>query len=103
MTVYVDELRVWGVWKYGESCHMTADTDEELHEFAARIGMKRQWFQNRTGYPHYDLTIGRRAKAVRLGAVEVWARERLKELRCQQAETTSGGSQAERTAQEKKA
>lgn len=69
MPVYVDKLRDWG-WKYGKSCHLWADTNEELHEFAERIGMKREWFQKSTSGPHYDLTAGRRAKAVKLGAIE---------------------------------
>lgn len=51
-------------------CHLYADTVEELHAFAARIGMKRAWFQtSRSGTPHYDLTPGRRAAALKAGAV----------------------------------
>ena len=69
MTVYVDALNDWG-WRLGPSCHLLADTDEELHEFAARIGMKRAWFQPKST-PHYDLTASRREKAVKLGAREV--------------------------------
>lgn len=39
MGVYIDELRDWG-WRLGPSCHMIADTNEELHEFAAtKYGM----------------------------------------------------------------
>lgn len=33
MAVYVDSLVNYG-WKYGPSCHMMADTLEELHEMA---------------------------------------------------------------------
>ncbi len=52
-------------------CHLWADTEEELHAFAARIGMKRAWAQvSRRGVPHYDLTPGRRAAAVEKGAIE---------------------------------
>lgn len=44
MTVRVDELVVypnaWGPFRAG-SCHLTADTEEELHAFAAKLGMKR--------------------------------------------------------------
>ncbi|HMN12797.1 MAG TPA: DUF4031 domain-containing protein [Bellilinea sp.] len=43
----------------------------ELHEMADRIGMKRSWFQDKPGRPHYDLSPGKRALAVRNGAVEV--------------------------------
>lgn len=58
---------------------MTADTVEELHQFAEQIGMCRAWFQadHRAGVLsirgswHYDVTAGRRGAAVRAGAVEV--------------------------------
>lgn len=69
MAVYVDKLRNWG-WRLGPSCHLYADTNEELHAFAARIGLKRAWFQAKSSGPHYDLTKGRREVAIRLGAVE---------------------------------
>ncbi len=67
--VYVDALRDYG-WRLGKSCHLVADSDDELHAFAARVGMKRAWFQPKST-PHYDLTASRRAKAVALGAVEL--------------------------------
>lgn len=70
MAVYVDQLRDWG-WKLGPSCHLVADTLDELHAFAASIGMRREWFQDKRSGPHYDLTASRRAEAVRLGAVEL--------------------------------
>lgn len=74
MSVYVDNLIAWGWVTRGrktESCHLIADSLEELHEFAAKIGMKRQWFQGDGTIPHYDLTPIRRSKAVSLGAVEL--------------------------------
>jgi hypothetical protein len=52
------------------SCHMTADTLEELHVMADRIGLARAWFQDHPKCQHYDLTPGRRRRAVELGAVE---------------------------------
>ena len=83
MPVYVDHLATHGPSAYRgpgavqairvgarnrhEWCHLIADTDEELHEFAAKIGMLRYWFQG----DHYDLTPKRRAAAVAAGAVEV--------------------------------
>jgi hypothetical protein len=54
----------------GYWCHLTADTLEELHAFAAKLGMKREWFQDKVDRPHYDLTPGKRLQAIRLGAVE---------------------------------
>ena len=70
MAVYVDQLRDWG-WRLGPSCHLIADSNEELHAFAAKIGMKRAWFQAVSSGPHYDLTASKRQEAVRLGAVEL--------------------------------
>lgn len=54
-------------------CHLVSDeSDEELHAFAARIGMRRSWAQlpPASSTPHYDLTPSRRARAVAAGAVE---------------------------------
>lgn len=72
--VYVDDLMVYpktARWPYGSACHLMADSLDELHAFAGRIGMKKRWFQNHASHPHYDLTASRRAAAVRLGAKEL--------------------------------
>ncbi len=77
MTVYVDELQRYDHGPKclrGGSCHMMADTLEELHAMADAIGMKRTWFQPLSS-PHYDLTASRRAKAIALGAVFKPAKE----------------------------
>lgn len=75
MSVYVDPLRVVASirknWPYGRSCHMYADATEELHEMAGRIGLSRSWFQDRTDFPHYDLSAWRRQQAIARGALEV--------------------------------
>ena len=72
MSVYVDEA----VWPFGRMmmCHMLADTEEELHAMASRIGIKRQWFQN-DKYPHYDICKSKRAEAVSFGAIEINRRQ----------------------------
>lgn len=79
MTVYVDQVlpypRARNACFRAGACHMTADTLDELHAFALRLGLKRAWFQRHGISPHYDLTIGRRAEAVRLGAVETTFKE----------------------------
>lgn len=81
MAVYVDWLINYG-WKLRghttPSCHLTADTLTELHDFAQQIGLKREWFQQGS-LPHYDLTPRRREAAVRLGAVEL-TRQNLREV-----------------------
>lgn len=50
--------------------HMWADTLDELHAMAARVGMKKEWFQDHRVLPHYDLVTTKRALAIKLGAVE---------------------------------
>lgn len=60
----------WGRWTGGG--HLQADTAEELHAFAAELGLRREWFQSRPGRPekdHYDLTRAAREAALTLGAV----------------------------------
>lgn len=76
MACYVDPLIDYG-WKLGPSCHLTADTLDELHELAAKIGMKRSWFQLSAGkeIPHYDLVASRRKLAVKYGAIEITRNE----------------------------
>lgn len=57
-------------------CHCWTDGDiEELHAFAERIGLPRSWFQPHISLNHYDLTPGKRALALRSGAVEADLRE----------------------------
>jgi len=73
MSVYVDPLLDHGgssSFRWTRSCHMYADTLDELHAMADAIGMRREWFQNKPSLPHYDLVPARRAKAMKLGAIE---------------------------------
>ena len=74
MPVYVDNLKTSiknKNWKYNKSCHLVADSLEELHAFAKEIKMPIAWFQNRLGMPHYDLTEGKRGEAVKAGAIQI--------------------------------
>ncbi|MDP9376602.1 MAG: DUF4031 domain-containing protein [Actinomycetota bacterium] len=77
MTVYVDDAFVagdWGRWTGGG--HLQADSIEELHAFAERLGLRRMWLQTKAGRPdhdHYDLTCAGRLRALELGATpETW-------------------------------
>jgi hypothetical protein len=67
MPVYVDKAE--NGFRRMKMCHMIADTPEELHLMASRIGMRREWFQPRS-FPHYDVAKGRRAQAIANGAIE---------------------------------
>jgi Protein of unknown function (DUF4031) len=82
MTVYVHKLQGQGRAFFGRTPSpnpwfvLTADTDDELHAFAASLGLSRTMF--RPGTPaaprqvakagHYDVTLGERDRAVALGA-----------------------------------
>lgn len=81
MTVYVDNFRIPATvgnlrarWS-----HLTADTKDELHAFAERIGLKRSWFQQKDGPKgvqwHYDVTDTKRAEAIAAGATPLEIRE----------------------------
>ena len=79
MAILVDELREYPdvALPFTTWCHMATDGElDELHAFAARLGLRRRWFQR----DHYDLPpLGRRA-AVALGAEEVGTGELLRRM-----------------------
>jgi hypothetical protein len=55
--------------------HLVSDTSlEELHAFAHELGLRREWFQQKS-IPHYDLTGAAYDRAVELGAELVSTRE----------------------------
>jgi hypothetical protein len=96
MTVYLDDWRqparlgpVDDRWS-----HLLADTDDELHAFAARMGMKREWFQHRTHRPHqahYDIPERSRGRALALGAVPVSWRQVGRMMRQRRQEVDRSG------------
>lgn len=56
--------------------HLTADSVEELHAFAKRIGMRREWYQDHEYLWHYDLmSAGMQAKAITAGARRIHVRD----------------------------
>jgi hypothetical protein len=69
MSVYVDQPV--HRFRHMLMCHMLADSPEELHEMADRIGMARKWYQRDASTPHYDLPREKRAEAIAAGAIEV--------------------------------
>src|SRR6266700_3413411 len=89
MAVYVDDANIPATVPNGRArhtsrwSHLFADTQDELHEFAAQLGLRRSYFQpgkpRGDGSPsphwHYDVTAGKRQQAIRLGAQPVTWRE----------------------------
>ena len=69
MAVYVDDA-IWS-WVGKRWCHLLADDTEELHRFAARLGVHRLVYQGppKTSAPHYDITAYERRRALARGAV----------------------------------
>ena len=68
MAVYVDDA-IWD-WQGRKWCHLLADDIDELHRFAARLGLHRVSYQGppKTSAPHYDLSAYERRRAIALGA-----------------------------------
>jgi hypothetical protein len=95
MTVYVDDSRIPAKVGRHEStwCHLIADSQAELHEFAMQLGLRRSYFQPGTprgdGSPsplwHYDVTEGKRKQAVALGAVQITWRDSVRIIREREA------------------
>ena len=103
MTVYLDDWRqparlgpIDDRWS-----HLVAETEEELHAFAAAMGIRRTAFQVRSGRPHhahYDLPERARSEAIARGAVPVSWRELGRMLRDRRpAATPAGVESAART------
>ena len=67
--VYVDAA-IWH-WQGLKWAHLLADDADELHCFAARLGIHRVSYQGppRTPVPHYDITAYERQRAIALGAI----------------------------------
>lgn len=72
MAVYIDEIQPCVPncnWQWNHCAHLMADDLNELHAFAAKIGLKLEWFQNRKTGKHYDLTQGKWIQAKATGAI----------------------------------
>ncbi len=76
MAVLVDAA-VWR-WRGRRWAHLASDASHaELHDFAARLGLRREHFQG----DHYDVPTELRAHALALGATPVSSRELVNALR----------------------
>ena len=74
--VYVDQARE----REGNATisHLLADTIEELHGMADRIGLESSSFHPGS-IPYYDCSQGKRQQAIKLGAVVI-GRQKVREL-----------------------
>lgn len=78
MSVYVDSTRA--PFRGMIMCHMIADETQELLDMAASIGLAHKWIQKKgTPKEHFDVSLGYRAKAIAVGAIEI-DRRKLAEL-----------------------
>jgi len=76
VTVLVDAA----IWPFEgrKWAHLVSDTSfEELHDFAAQLGIPRRAFQG----DHYDVPTDYRNRAIALGAEPVPSRELVRRLR----------------------
>lgn len=79
MTVYVDDARI--PWRGRRWSHLVADAPEELHRAAERLGLRREWAQDRGRTLHYDLPDQLREQAIELGLAEAITWRELAERR----------------------
>jgi hypothetical protein len=79
VSVYVDQPR----YPLGRMimCHMLADSLEELHAMAGRIGVQRRHFQHDGRWPHYDICKAKRELAIRHGAIETSTKDILRRMK----------------------
>jgi hypothetical protein len=66
--VYVDDAQI--PWRGRRWSHLVADTPEELHRAAARLGLRREWAQDKGRTLHYDLPEDVRSVAIALGVAD---------------------------------
>lgn len=69
MTVYIDDAVM--PWRGQRWAHLMADSLDELHAFAARLGLPRHAFQDKRSGAHYDVTAAMRLHAIELGAMPI--------------------------------
>jgi hypothetical protein len=76
VAILVDQPRWW--WRGRRWCHLVSDHSlEELHTFAAAVGIPRRGFQG----DHYDVPEEHRDRVVAAGAEQVDSRELVRRLR----------------------
>ncbi|GAT07591.1 DUF4031 domain-containing protein [Mycolicibacterium novocastrense] len=101
MTVYVDDMRLPARVGRIEArwSHLFSDNPDptELHRLAAKIGLRRAWFQDKPSGAHYDVTDTKRRAAIAAGAVpiECGSPEWMRALEAQRSGTRTSSTVAE--------
>jgi len=62
---------------YSDGVHLMGDSENELHEFAKKVGLKKGWYQKKRRHSHYDITSKRILKRVINEGVEIWSSKEL--------------------------
>lgn len=70
--------------------HLVADSEEELHQAAAALGLRREWAQDKGRTLHYDLPEHLRERAIELGVAEPLSWRELARRRALAREGTTG-------------
>jgi hypothetical protein len=61
---------------YTDGTHLIGLNINKLHQFAKKINFKREWFQDKGKYPHYDITTNKALKRVlKAGAILIKKKE----------------------------
>ncbi len=79
MAVYIDDLAV--LLRGRRMCHMAADSLEELHAMAEKVGIGREWFHDGDTpinkrlrlHSHYDVNLRESKLVIEQGAIVVQA------------------------------
>lgn len=68
--IYVDNFYLLPASRYREMrmSHLFSYHQDALHEFAARLGLRRSWFHR----DHYDVSFTKRGQALTMGAHAIW-------------------------------
>ena len=73
--IYVDDAK--SPWMGKRWAHLFAIPfdNESLIKFGTKIGLNPDWFQNKSSFPHFDVTQSKRKAAIREGARKITAME----------------------------
>lgn len=71
--VYVDDAFVENRGR--QWCHLLADSVDELHAFAAEMGLSKHAFHRAARIPHYDITVLQRQRVLERGVMPVTVRQ----------------------------